>query len=150
MARAPFQVLIIPYKFSERGLKYCVFKRVDSENTSSIWQWVSGGGENIESKEAAAIREMKEETGVTIESLTALTSLSYIPAIYFAELKTNYPELIVIPEHSFGVNTNESITLSHEHSEFKWVDYDTALDLLKWDSNKTALYELDTVLRRKR
>ncbi len=147
MARAPFQVLIIPYKFSELGISYCVFKRPESKNVPKMWQWVSGGGENSETKKEAAVREMKEETGISVINLIELTSQTHIPAIIFEEIAVNYPEVIVIPEYSFGVHTEETITLSDEHSEYIWTDYNTATQLLMWDSNKTALYELDTKLR---
>jgi len=30
----------------------------------------------------------------------------------------------------------------NEHSEFKWLNYHEAIELLKWDSNKVALWEL--------
>ena len=34
------------------------------------------------------------------------------------------------------------IKLSHEHTECVWLTYDEATKKLKWDSNRTALYEL--------
>jgi len=35
------------------------------------------------------------------------------------------------------------LLLSHEHTEYKWVDYETAREMLKYDSNRTALWELN-------
>ena len=44
---------------------------------------------------------------------------------------------------------NQEIKLSNEHTEYKWVDYNEAKSLLKYDSNKSALWELDVKLKRK-
>jgi dATP pyrophosphohydrolase len=49
-----------------------------------------------------------------------------------------------VPEYAFGADVGEQeITLSHEHEEFRWVDYSTAQKLLTFDSNRNALWELD-------
>ena len=58
--RAPFQVLIIPYRKTADGLRFCVFHRSDRD----IWQFVSGGGEDDEAPPEAARRELFEETGI--------------------------------------------------------------------------------------
>lgn len=140
MARAPFQVLVIPYNFTSDGIKYCIFKREDVE--VDMWQWVSGGGEDTESSLESAKREMNEETGVIVSELVPLNSMTYIPTYFFEEVTISYPDHIVIPEYSFGALIGQEIVLSDEHSEYRWVDYKTAMILLHWDSNKTALYEL--------
>ena len=38
------------------------------------------------------------------------------------------------------------IVLSHEHTELVWLPYKEARERLQWDSNKTALYELNRIL----
>ena len=50
----------------------------------------------------------------------------------------------VIAEHCFAVDCAEAeIVLSAEHSEYRWVDYKTAEKMLHWDSNRTAIWELN-------
>lgn len=49
----------------------------------------------------------------------------------------------VIPEYTFGFECKEDIKLFHEHSECIWLTYEEATKKLKWDSNRTALYELN-------
>ena len=49
--------------------------------------------------------------------------------------------------NSFGVEVkDEEVCLSGEHSEYAWLDYETARNRLEWDSNKTALWELHSRL----
>ena len=43
MARAKYQVLVIPYSRTADSVLYCVFKRSD---TSDCWQFVAGSGAN--------------------------------------------------------------------------------------------------------
>lgn len=55
---------------------------------------------------------------------------------------------MVIPEYSFAVMIDNTIlNLSHEHTEYDWVDYETAIKRLRYDSNKTALWELDNKIK---
>lgn len=58
-------------------------------------------------------------------------------------------EVCLVYEHCFGIeSSNEEIKLSHEHTEFKWCTYEEAKELLRYDSNKNALWELNYKLSR--
>ena len=143
--RAPFQILAIPYRRREGILQYCVFHRADHDQ----WQFLSGGGEDGETPEEAARREIFEESGLTVQSIIPLRSLCCIPASIFSERHTRHwpADTYVIPEYAFGFVCEGEIRLSDEHSEYFWMDYREAGDRLKWDSNRTALYELDCRLK---
>lgn len=143
--RAPFQILAVPYRFIENELYFCVFHRTDSD----VWQFIAGGGEDNEKPIETALREIKEETGVTAEKLTELKSVAFVPAVVVAEnMRTHWNKnIFVIPEYSFAFECSADPTISHEHSEYQWLPYDTARKLLKWDSNKVAMYEMMCRLR---
>lgn len=145
--RAPFQILAIPYKEAEGKRLYCVFHRSDLDQ----WQFVSGGGEDAETPLQAAQREIAEETGVTVEQIMELTSMCYIPTNIFPEryLRHWAKDTYVVPEYSFGFSCPEQIRLSREHTECVWLPYADACEKLKWDSNRTALYELHCRLEEK-
>lgn len=58
MTRAPFQVLVFPYRTLESGeTAYAVFRRRDD---GMSWQAISGGGEDSETPLEAARREASE------------------------------------------------------------------------------------------
>ena len=145
--RAPFPVLAIPYRKREE-YQFCVFHRADIDQ----YQFVSGGGEDDEKPLAAAIREIKEETSVTVASLIPLTSTAYIPANVFSEKHRKIwgKDTFVIPEYSFGFLCESDIIISEEHIGFEWLRYEEAMAKLTWDSNKTALYELNCRLSAER
>jgi dATP pyrophosphohydrolase len=142
MARAPFQVIVIPYRldFGER-YQFLVFKRSDSD----AWQWIAGGGEGDEAPEQTARREAFEEAGISDAALLIrLDSLSSIPAAHFRDRRLWGAATYVIPEYSFGIEVESGeIRLSNEHRECEWLGYEAAQNRLKWDSNKTALWELN-------
>lgn len=137
--RAPFQILAVSYRFIENELYFCVFRRADSD----VWQFIAGGGEDNEKPIETALREIKEETDVTAEKLTALKSVAFVPAEVVAKnMRTHWDKnIFVIPEYSFAFECNVDPIISHEHCEYKWLPYNDARKLLKWDSNKVAMYE---------
>ena len=139
--RAPFQILAIPYRRVGSKLYYCVFHRADIDQ----WQFIAGGGEDSETPEEAAEREIREESGVTASGLIRLRSVCSIPTDIFPKRhRANWPpDTYVVPEYAFGFRCPDDICLSREHLECVWLEYGEARAKLKWDSNRTALYELD-------
>ena len=142
MARAPFQCLIIPFMIENDTPKFAIFKRADH----GIWQFISGGGEDEETPLEAAKRECFEEANIPLTTeLYKLDSICSIPVeIYCEEYRKNWDKnYFVITEYTFAFKlTEDIIKISNEHSEFKWVSYEEAITLLKYDSNRTALTEL--------
>ena len=142
--RAPFQILAIPYKYENGILMYCILHRSDCDQ----WQFIAGGGENQESPPEAAKREILEEGGIEANDVIALKSMCYVPVEIFRRRHLyGWPDdMYVIPEYSFGFECTEELVLSHEHTERIWLPYKEARERLQWDSNKTALYELNCIL----
>ena len=138
--RAPFQILAIPYKYVDGKPLFCVFHRSDFDQ----WQFISGGGEDTETSIEAARREIYEETGIKTNNMIQLISMCYIPTnICPKKYLQNWPaDTYVLPEYCFAFECKDKIILSHEHTECVWLPYDEAREKLKWDSNRTALYEL--------
>ena len=57
-------------------------------------------------------------------------------------------QVLVIPEYCFAAQLpDRNIHLSDEHTRFAWVDYDTAMQRLQYDSNKVSLWELANKIR---
>ncbi len=144
--RAPLQVLVILYKKEKDEILYGIGLR----STRNIWQFVAGGAEDKETPIEAAIRELSEETGINIkeEDLIVLDSKTTIPVVNVTGTYTWGKDVFVIPEYAFAVDaTSFQIKLSNEHTEFKWLEYNKAMDILTYDSNKSALWELNEKLK---
>ncbi len=142
MARAPFQILVYPYRqTSDDQFEYALFKRSDA----GWWQGIAGGGEDNETPLEAAKRETFEEAGLPQESeFIRLDTITSIQATGFRDSHLWGDQVYVIPQYCFGVSfKHDQIVLSNEHDEYKWLKYKDAYELVKFDSNKTALWELD-------
>jgi dATP pyrophosphohydrolase len=134
------QILVLPYKVINGMPEYCILKRKDAH----YWQFIAGGGEDIETPLETAKRESFEEAG--LESTLfyyQLTSTFYVPADCISKKHRNYwpLDIFVLPEYCFAVRVeHQTIKTSIEHTEFAWVTYEKAKELLHWETNKTALF----------
>lgn len=147
MTRAKYQVLVLPYIREGDEIIYCIFKKIRPD----VWQFISGGGEDEdESVLHSAKREAFEEAGIGFEEkYSSLETLCSIPTKNFRHAREIWGEkCLVIPEYFFAVElTSRKIVLSEEHSEYLWTNYETAESMLSFDSNKTALWELDNKIK---
>jgi len=141
MARAPYQVLVIPYfKPVDQPTLFALFHRADRD----LWQPVAGGGEDGETVLETAVRETHEETGVRrpAELFIPLESKAMISADEFPEGDWG-PEVVQIPEYAFGIEfESDKIVISDEHTAFEWLTIDKARQRLFWEANIRALNEL--------
>lgn len=147
--RAPYQTLTILYKKDNNEILYGVFLR----RKEKIWQFVSGGGEDKETSIQTVKREIWEETKLKIkgEDITKLDSRTTIPVVNIAKKFLWGEDVYVVPEYTFAIEIKKDteIILSDEHEKMEWLNYDNAMQKLKYDSNKTALWELNERLKRR-
>jgi dATP pyrophosphohydrolase len=146
VTRAPFNVLVIPFfRRTRQEPLYCLLKRTDA----GYWQGIAGGGEEGETPIQTARRETMEETGIE-GPLFGLDMRSDVPKTSFAAHVYWPQSLYVIPQHMFAVEAaSQDVTLSHEHTEASWLPYEQAYELLHWQSNQNALWELSERLRKR-
>ena len=148
MARQPRQVHIYLFRQRAGQYEYAIFQRADMP---FCWQGVCGGLEGNETLEEGARREVYEEAGI-IEHypLYALESVSYLPDNIFKETTRQIwgNSIVVVPIYFFAMPCEMEIMLSEEHSEVRWLPYQEAYDLVYYQDQKTALYELNERLIR--
>lgn len=146
MARAPYNVHVFLYRVKENGdREYAMFHRSDNE----IWQGICGGGEDGETIIESALREAYEEAGLPQHSIFhRLDTLSYIPATVFKASEHWGRDVVVIPMYFFATLYDGNIILSNEHTEYKWCNLQEAMNLMYWNDQKNALWELNERLER--
>jgi dihydroneopterin triphosphate diphosphatase len=145
MGRQPVNVLVFPFRKNPDGeYEYAVFRRSDNP----LWQGISGGVEDDEELLSTVARECFEEACIPFgRKIFKLSTHNSIPAHIFYEHQNWDNKVYLVDEHYFAIEAHDhDIVLSHEHTEYKWLKFEEAREILRFDSNKTALYELHSRL----
>ncbi len=113
------------------GYKFLLLKRAETKIYEHLWQGVAGKIEKGETAWQAAVRELKEETGLTPIRMFIADHVST-----FYEENGDLINLVPV----FGIETEtKRITLSSEHSEYKWMDFEDAERTLAWNGQKKGI-----------
>ena len=119
------------FKKVEDKIRFLLLKRAGTKIYEHLWQGVAGKIEKGETAWQAAIRELKEETGLTPIRMFIADHLST-----FYEENGDLINLVPV----FGIETEtKRITLSSEHSEYKWMDFEDAERTLAWNGQKKGI-----------
>jgi len=105
------------------------------------WDFVKGKVEQNETSHETALRETREETGIThIEFIDGFEeSVEYD----FRFKKENIHKKVIF----FLAKTNEkNIKLSHEHSDYIWLEYNDALKKTTFENAKNVLTKANEFL----
>jgi len=102
---------------------------------------VSGRIEHGEKGWEAALREIKEETGLTPDRFYSANTLEA-----FYEVNQNCINLI--PVFVGFIDTGKEVQLSHEHSEYKWITADEAKDYLVFSHQEDMLRTIERLFVR--
>ncbi len=127
-------VFVLAYSKTGKGIQYLLFKR---KLHWRGWEFPKGGIKESESKEHAAKRELKEETGLVP---LKIKNFNYSG-------KYNYKNFIPGRKgfrgqtfHLYAAEVKKrKVKLSYEHSGYKWVGFSEALKMLKWSDQKKSL-----------
>jgi dihydroneopterin triphosphate diphosphatase len=145
--RQPLQVTVFPFCMTAPGPEYAIFRRADD----GCWQGVAGGVEEGEDLVTAARRETAEEAGLTGSNpVYKLDMVSGVARTWFAASQYWPSDLYIVAKHHFAMDATRDpapVVLSREHSEFRWAPCGEASAALRYDDDKTALWELDARLR---
>ena len=119
------------YRKTKEGIKYLILKRAKTKMYEHLWQGVAGKIEKGEQSWQAAIRELKEETG--LDPLKIFVA-DHVSKFY----ETHGDRINLVPVFGMEV-ASDIVLLSSEHSDFKWVDYDSACSYLVWEGQKKGI-----------
>ena len=111
--------------------KFLILKRTLEEG--GYWQPLTGTLKDDESVLDCLYRELEEETGVRepVNLIKDVTTFDFVD---------KYNRRVLEFVYGVELTLDQKITLNpEEHSEYKWVLLDEALEVLKHDSNKNAI-----------
>ena len=136
--RRPESVLIVIYT---AGGEFLLLER---RKPPGFWQSVTGSLEWGEAADAAARRELIEETGIT-QGLLRNLQWTQVYEILPSFGKKYAPGITRNLEHAFALKllTRVPVTLSeHEHLQFRWLSAGEAVELASSSTNRAVIQQL--------
>ena len=125
-----------------------LFRKEDSKNLflllhypSGHWDFVKGKMEKGESIRETALRETKEETGIT--------DVNFVEGFEeWIEYNFQYQKELVHKKVVFFLaeTKTKDVNISHEHLDYTWMDYNTAMEKTTFDNAKTVLTKAQMLL----
>ena len=98
--------------------------------------------ENDLSHQATPIRELEEETGITDVEIIG----NWFTSTKYTYMKKNIPTEKEV--HWFPARTNSmDISLSEEHTDYIWIDVDSAEEMITFEEEVGVLQEARKILR---
>lgn len=128
----PRLVDVYPYLEEQSRVKFLILKRTAKVTYPNQWRMVGGKVRESEKYYEAAIRELKEETGLTPVACWTIPSLNQ-----FYDPKED--SLFQIPAFGARVNKYDTISLNHEHSEYQWVTKDEIDKFISWPEQRRLM-----------
>lgn len=119
-----------------RGEEFLIAHR--SLESGGYWHAIAGGVEPGEAFHSAAVRELREETGLVVSELEPLGEFAYTRESWeeSAGLRVHVEAFLVDVEPGWEPELNE------EHVEYRWLTREDAAELLFWPEPAALLRSL--------
>ena len=120
------------------GWRVLTLRRASDTRCPGSWETVHGRIEPGEKPEEAAVRELREETGLAVDRLYAIS----VQPFYMARAG------VVTAAVVFAAFVEEAaVTLAGEHDSHEWLPVDAATQRFIWPRSRVALAEIVELLR---
>ncbi len=120
------------------GWRVLVLQRASDTRCPTAWEAVHGRIELDEEPEDAALREVGEETGLSVARLYNVTVQPfYLHRSHTIQMAVVFAALVDEPAH---------VTLGAEHQSFEWLEVDAARRRFQWPREVEALDHIQRLL----
>ncbi len=127
----PCYVSAYVIRLTAEGARYLLIRRCE-KSLNGTWQMVTGGIEPGETASAAALREIREETGLIPSTLYAADA---VETFY---MHAN-DKIIFVPVFVSFVEDPEVHLSPEEHDAYEWLTFEEARERLVWAEQKRVI-----------
>ena len=131
-ALRPTKIEVFLFRRRARRVEFLCLRRAARGRLPGVWQPVTGGLERGEGPLAGALREVREETGLTPRRWWALEGVS----LYFDAPRGRAQVLAVFAAE---VGASDRVVLSREHTEFTYLGAAAAGRSFLWEAQRRGL-----------
>ena len=124
---------------TEAGNQVLVLRRGRGTRCTGAWEVVHGRVEGRETPIDAALREVREETGLAVARLYNVTCQPF----YLHRMDTVQVSVVF----AAFVETSTPVALGIEHDMAEWMAVETALERLNWPRSRAALRDVEALLQ---
>ena len=136
----PGVIELFVIKHNAGDWRVLTLQRAPDGKRPGSWETVYGKIDAREKPEKAAVRELREETGLEVESLYNVTvSNFYLHASHTIQMCITFTAFVA---------EDAAVTLSEEHQRFEWLSIDEACDRFTWPREAHALRDAHHLLSR--
>jgi dATP pyrophosphohydrolase len=150
MRRVPRDVLVYLYRWRAGAPELLMLRR--APDRGNFWHWVSGAPEPGETDREAAIREVREETGLDVTATIFQLGYRYAYPLR-PERRERWrelygPDVTQIPVETFSAQApvHWEPTLDDEHNACAWCTFTEAQRRLSWPGDPGTLDHLRATL----
>lgn len=132
----------IIFRMHEKEFMYLLLYKRARMHYRESWDFPKGNTEESESEEGTAKREAMEESG--LKDMHFIGKFRQTVSFFYRKENQTIHKTITF----FLAQTNqEEVTLSYEHSGYKWCSYEEALTLLTHKNSKEILKKANEFLK---
>jgi dihydroneopterin triphosphate diphosphatase len=137
--RVAFIDLYVLRQAARKKLEFLALRRGKADRCPGAWETVHGKIEGNETPVAAALRELREETGLVP---VRLYNVSRVESFYLH--RTN--EVALLPVFAAFVERDAAVRTSSEHDAAQWLSARDALRRFAWPRERRAVMDIVSLL----
>lgn len=131
---------VYPYNIDSQGnVKYLILRRNVGVELEGSWQQVTGKIMEGEKIRQSFLRQVKDKTGQIPTKLFKIEKVS----TYYDDY---YDTVMMVPCAACELEIRSVQLDDSLHKEYKWADFEEAMDLLLWHNQKEALQIIDRMV----